>query len=106
MGIFALLDEESRFPKANDESLVQKFHSHCKNHSRYIRPRGNETAFGIHHYAGKVVYDARGFLEKNRDNLSANIVECMEKSGIELISQLFTSIDETRSTPETGLSSK
>jgi myosin-3 len=54
LGIFALLDEESRFPKANDESLVQKFHSHCKNHPRYIRPRGNETAFGIHHYAGKV----------------------------------------------------
>ncbi|CAF3672927.1 unnamed protein product [Rotaria sp. Silwood1] len=93
LGIFALLDEESRFPKANDESLVQKFHSHCKNHPRYIKPRGNETAFGIHHYAGKVVYDARGFLEKNRDNLSANLIECMEKSGIELISHLFTMTD-------------
>lgn len=54
LGILALLDEESRFPKANDESLVQKFHSHCKTHTRYIKPRGNETAFGIHHYAGKV----------------------------------------------------
>ncbi|CAF3814740.1 unnamed protein product [Rotaria magnacalcarata] len=105
LGIFALLDEESRFPKANDESLVQKFHSHCKNHVRYIRPRGNETAFGIHHYAGKVVYDARGFLEKNRDNLSANLIECMEKSGIELISYLFTINDDTSSTPDTVLSS-
>ncbi|CAF5120357.1 unnamed protein product, partial [Rotaria sp. Silwood1] len=40
-----------------------------------------------------VVYDARGFLEKNRDNLSANLIECMEKSGIELISHLFTMTD-------------
>ena len=54
----------------------------------------------------KVVYDARGFLEKNRDNLSANIVECMEKSGIELISHLFTTIDESSSTPDTVLSSQ
>ncbi|UJR37230.1 hypothetical protein I4U23_029939 [Adineta vaga] len=105
LGIFALLDEESRFPKANDESLVQKFHSHCKNHPRYIKPRGNETAFGIHHYAGKVVYDARGLLEKNRDNLSANLIECLEKSGTELISYLFTVNDDINSPPDTFASS-
>ncbi|CAF3445909.1 unnamed protein product [Rotaria sp. Silwood1] len=105
LGIFALLDEETRFPKASDESLVQKFHSHCKNHPRYIRPRGNETAFGIHHYAGKVVYDARGFLEKNRDNLSANLIECMEKSGIELIGYLFTINDDSTIISDTALSS-
>ena len=110
LGLFALLDEESRFPKANDKSLVQKFHSHCQHHRRYIQPKGNEIAFGIHHYAGKVtvdqwrfetmlagslqvVYDARGFLEKNRDNLSANLIECMKKSAIELISQLFVVSD-------------
>ena len=110
LGLFALLDEESRFPKANDKSLVQKFHSHCQHHRRYIQPKGNEIAFGIQHYAGKVptdprfvattlseplqvIYDAHGFLEKNRDNLSANLIECMKKSGIELISQLFTVSD-------------
>ncbi|CAF4006688.1 unnamed protein product [Adineta steineri] len=94
LGILALLDEESHFPKANDESLVQKFHSHCKYHSRYIKPKGNETTFGIHHYAGKVVYDAHGFLEKNRDNLSINLIECMKKSGMELIKHLFVITDE------------
>ncbi len=53
----------------------------------------------------QVVYDARGFLEKNRDNLSANLIECMEKSGIELISYLFNINDETNSTPDTHISS-
>lgn len=37
----------------------------------------------------KVVYDARGFLEKNRDNLSANLIECMKGSSIELVAELF-----------------
>ncbi len=54
----------------------------------------------------QVVYDARGFLEKNRDNLSANLIECMEKSGIELISYLFINNEETNSTPDTHISSK
>lgn len=89
MGIFALLDEESKFPKATDDSLVNKFHSHFKSSTRYIRPRGNEISFGINHYAGKVVYDARGFLEKNRDNLSTNLIDCMKGSNIELVSELF-----------------
>ncbi len=52
-----------------------------------------------------MVYDARGFLEKNRDNLSANLMECMEKSGIELISYLFNITDEANSTPDTHVSS-
>lgn len=56
MGLFALLDEESKFPKATDNSLVNKFHDHYKTCNRYIRPRGNDIAFGINHYAGKVIF--------------------------------------------------
>ena len=36
-----------------------------------------------------MVYDARGFLEKNRDNLSTNLIECLKNSCIELVSELF-----------------
>jgi hypothetical protein len=35
------------------------------------------------------VYDARGFLEKNRDNLSLNLIECMKNSNIQLVAELF-----------------
>ncbi len=99
--MFALLDDESKFPKATDTSLVNKFHSQFKSSSRYIRPRGNDISFVINHYAGKVVYEARGFLEKNRDNLSSNIVECMKKSKVHRIAELFW-IDKSNAskTPE------
>lgn len=98
--MFALLDDESKFPRATDTSLVNKFHSHYKASSRYIRPRGNDISFVINHYAGKVVYDARGFLEKNRDNLSSNLVECMKASTLDLIAELFGSERTESKTPE------
>lgn len=40
----------------------------------------------------KVVYDAKGFLEKNRDNLSSNLIDCMKKSNIELVAELFAAV--------------
>lgn len=89
LGLFALLDEESKFPKANDSSLIQKFHSNFKYTQRYVRSRGNEASFSINHYAGRVTYNADGFLEKNRDNLSSNLVDCMKMSRLQLISDLF-----------------
>ena len=42
----------------------------------------------------QVVYNARGFLEKNRDNLSTNLIECMEKS---TISHLFANLPSSSS---------
>lgn len=89
LGLFALLDEESKFPKATDISLINKFHSNFTFTQRYVRSKGNDVSFAINHYAGRVVYNANGFLEKNRDNLSSNLVDCMKMSKIQLISELF-----------------
>ncbi|KGL79234.1 Myosin-IIIb, partial [Tinamus guttatus] len=78
MGLLSLLDEESRFPQATDLTLVDKFEDNlrCK---YFWRPKGAELLFGIQHYAGKVLYDACAFLEKNRDTLH------------KLLQQLFSS---------------
>ncbi|XP_035752065.1 myosin-IIIb [Egretta garzetta] len=67
MGLLSLLDEESRFPQATDLTLVDKFEDNlrCK---YFWRPKGVELSFGIQHYAGKVLYDACAFFEKNREN--------------------------------------
>jgi myosin III len=53
MGLLALLDEESRFPKANDATLVEKFHRNIKA-SCYSKPKSNDLVFTIQHYAGQV----------------------------------------------------
>ncbi|XP_072331950.1 myosin-IIIb isoform X6 [Scyliorhinus torazame] len=89
MGLLSLLDEESRFPKASDQTLVDKFEDNLR--SKYFwRPKGVELCFGIKHYAGKVFYDPCGFLEKNRDTLPADIVVVLRTSENKLLQHLFS----------------
>uniref|UniRef100_A0A5S6L994 non-specific serine/threonine protein kinase n=1 Tax=Xenopus tropicalis TaxID=8364 RepID=A0A5S6L994_XENTR len=90
MGLLSLLDEESRFPQATDQTLVDKFEDNlrCK---YFWRPKGVELCFGIQHYAGKVLYNVCGFLEKNRDTLPADIVVVLRTSENKLLQQLFSS---------------
>ncbi|XP_066179441.1 myosin-IIIb [Sylvia atricapilla] len=90
MGLLSLLDEESRFPQATDVTLVDKFEDNlrCK---YFWRPKGVELSFGIQHYAGKVLYDASAFLEKNRDTLPADVVVVLRTSENKLLQQLFSS---------------
>ncbi|XP_042673360.1 myosin-IIIa-like [Centrocercus urophasianus] len=87
MGLLSLLDEESRFPQATDQTLVEKFEDNLK--SKYFwRPKRVDLTFGIYHYAGKVLYNASGFLAKNRDTLPADIVLLLRSSENNLIRQL------------------
>ncbi|XP_016431606.1 myosin-IIIa [Sinocyclocheilus rhinocerous] len=89
MGMLALLDEESRFPQATDQTLVEKFEVNLKS-KNFWRPKRVDLGFGIHHYAGKVIYNASGFLAKNRDALPADIVLLLRSSENELIRKLVT----------------
>uniref|UniRef100_A0A4W6DX18 non-specific serine/threonine protein kinase n=1 Tax=Lates calcarifer TaxID=8187 RepID=A0A4W6DX18_LATCA len=89
MGMLSLLDEESRFPQGTDQTLVEKFEDNLKTKS-FWRPKRVDLGFGIHHYAGKVMYNAAGFLAKNRDMLPADIVLLLRSSENELVRKLVT----------------
>ena len=102
LGLLALIDEESRFPRASDQSLATKLHNtHSNNTSgAYLAPPDGGTTFGISHYAGhvsanflstavcstwllsitilQVQYDMTGFLDKNRDTLPPSIIFLMK----------------------------
>ncbi|XP_004716170.1 myosin-IIIa [Echinops telfairi] len=87
MGLLSLLDEESRFPKATDQTLIEKFENNLKSQF-FWRPKRLDLSFGIHHYAGKVLYNASGFLAKNRDTLPTDIVLLLRSSESSVIRQL------------------
>ena len=57
-GLLALLDEESKFPKATDASLALKLHKTIGASARrsgiYVAPPNRGTTFGVNHYAGYV----------------------------------------------------
>ncbi|XP_047011938.2 myosin-IIIb [Ictalurus punctatus] len=89
MGLLSLLDEESRFPQATDQTLVDKFEDNLR-YKYFWRPKRVELCFGIQHYAGKVLYSVNGFLEKNRDTLPADIMVLLRTSENKLLQQLFS----------------
>uniref|UniRef100_A0A182J2M0 non-specific serine/threonine protein kinase n=1 Tax=Anopheles atroparvus TaxID=41427 RepID=A0A182J2M0_ANOAO len=88
LGLLALLDEESRFPRSTDRSLIEKFHQNVKS-KFYQRPKSDAVCFAIHHFAGRVVYQAEGFLEKNRNFLPAEIIQLIRQSQYDMIRFLF-----------------
>jgi myosin heavy subunit len=53
---------------------VQKFASNHKESPHFVAPKSNAIVFTVNHYAGTVLYDGEGFLEKNRDTLVARVV--------------------------------
>merc|ERR1711881_534399 len=84
MGIWAILEEESLFPKATDKSFEDKWKSqHLGKSPVFLKPQSKtdkNAHFAISHYAGIVSYNVTGWLEKNKDPVNDTVVEVM-KSG-------------------------
>uniref|UniRef100_A0A8C4EBQ7 Myosin VIIAa n=1 Tax=Dicentrarchus labrax TaxID=13489 RepID=A0A8C4EBQ7_DICLA len=90
MNIISLIDEESKFPKGTDTTMLNKLNFQHKLHTNYIPPKNtHETQFGIQHFAGVVYYETRGFLEKNRDTLYGDIIQLVHSSKNKFIKQIF-----------------
>ncbi|XP_018103359.1 unconventional myosin-VIIa isoform X2 [Xenopus laevis] len=90
MNIISLIDEESKFPKGTDTTMLYKLNMQHKLNTFYIPPKNNyETQFGINHFAGIVYYETRGFLEKNRDTLHGDIIQLVHSAKNKFIKQIF-----------------
>ncbi|XP_076939107.1 myosin-1-like [Bidens hawaiensis] len=82
LGLLTLLDEESTFPNGTDMTFATKLKQHLKTNSCFRGERGK--AFTVHHYAGEVIYDTSGFLEKNRDLLHLDSIQLLSSCTCEL----------------------
>jgi len=58
---------------------------------KYYKPSAStqESRFTISHYAGQVTYDARDWLEKNRDTLPPGVMEMLQASQNALVRSIF-----------------
>nr|WVH45741.1 MyoB [Craspedostauros australis] len=84
-GLLAMLNEECVRPKGGDDAFVAKALAANKKSPCLIASKTNRREFGIHHYAGKVMYDAEGFVGSNVDTLPTDLGECAAKSNNEII---------------------
>ncbi|TNN00172.1 hypothetical protein fugu_011418 [Takifugu bimaculatus] len=89
MGILDLLDEECLFPQGTDQSWLLKLFSYLEASPLFEKPRLSNEAFVIQHFADKVEYQCKGFLEKNRDTLYEELVEIMRASEFPFLADFF-----------------
>merc|ERR1719266_2901230 len=81
MGIWAILEEESLFPKATDKSFEEKLKASLGKLPVFLKPQSKtdkNAHFAIQHYAGCVSYNVTGWLEKNKDPVNDTVVEIMK----------------------------
>merc|ERR1719461_743285 len=83
MGIWAILEEESLFPKATDKSFEEKLKASLGKLPVFLKPQSKtdkNAHFAISHYAGIVSYNVTGWLEKNKDPVNDTAVECFKST--------------------------
>uniref|UniRef100_A0A8C1FWG9 Myosin VIIBb n=1 Tax=Cyprinus carpio carpio TaxID=630221 RepID=A0A8C1FWG9_CYPCA len=98
LNILALIDEESTFPKGTDATMLNKMNKEHDGNKLYMSSKSNHgMQFGVKHFAGTVYYDCEGFLEKNRDSLSMDIMELFKKSSNKMLKQIFEKDTNTNS---------
>ena len=92
MGLWAILEEESLFPKATDKSFEEKLKASLGKLPIFLKPQSKtdkNAHFAISHYAGIVSYNVTGWLEKNKDPVNDTVVDIMKNSSCKLLVQLW-----------------
>ncbi|KAK7153708.1 hypothetical protein R3I94_007174 [Phoxinus phoxinus] len=100
-GILAMLDEECLRPgTVTDDTFLDKLNTVCAEHQHFESRRSKNSkfltdhslphnCFRIQHYAGKVLYRAEGFVDKNNDLLYRDLSQAMYKANHSLMKLLF-----------------
>merc|ERR1719328_315621 len=93
MGIWAILEEESLFPKATDKSFEDKLKAgHLGKLPSFAKPQSKtdkNAHFACIHYAGTVSYNVTGWLEKNKDPVNDTVVDVLKRGSNELLVHLW-----------------
>nr|CAH0110978.1 unnamed protein product [Daphnia galeata] len=95
MGVLSILEEESMFPKATDQTFAEKLNNnHLGKSASFVKPKPakagcKEAHFAIAHYAGTVPYNITGWLEKNKDPLNDTVVDQFKKGSNKLVQEIF-----------------
>jgi myosin heavy chain 6/7 len=94
MGLLAILEEETLFPKASDKSFEDKLKENLlgKTNAFLKKQPGSKDKnahFAIAHYAGVVNYNLTDWLTKNKDQCNDTVVDQLKKADNQLVVYLF-----------------
>merc|ERR1712226_927193 len=104
MSIWAILEEESLFPKATDQSLEDKMKTtHLGKSPSMAKPQSKtdkNAHFAIIHYAGTVSYNVTAWLEKNKDPVNDTVVDVLKRGSNVLMQFLWADHPGQSAPPE------
>ena len=110
MGVWAILEEESLFPKATDKSFEDKIKAgHLGKSPSMAKPQSKtdkNAHFAIIHYAGTVSYNVTGWLEKNKDPVNDTVVDILKKGSNALLVHLWKDHPGQSAPPEEAAGGK
>ncbi|KAI3378798.1 hypothetical protein SNEBB_000798 [Seison nebaliae] len=107
LNIIALVDEETKFPKGTDLTMLEKLHSNHQRNPDYLLPKSSgDKSFGIRHFAGDVFYHSDGFLDKNRDTFSQDLLWLLQSTKSSFLRKLFSNDLDTLINDPTGTETK
>jgi myosin heavy chain 6/7 len=93
MGLLAILEEESLFPKASDQTFAAKLIDNLlgkePNFEKPSYKTDKNAHFAVVHYASTVSYNLTGWLFKNKDPLNDTIVEMCKNGSNRLMVRIF-----------------
>merc|ERR1719381_422996 len=110
MGIWAILEEESLFPKATDKSFEDKLKAqHLGKSPPFAKPQSKtdkNAHFAIIHYAGTVSYNVTAWLEKNKDPVNDTVVDVLKRGSNALMVHLWADHPGQSAPPDEGKKKK
>merc|ERR1712212_1070469 len=93
MGVWAILEEESLFPKATDKSFEEKLKAgllgKCAPFAKPQSKTDKNAHFAVIHYAGTVSYNVTAWLEKNKDPVNDTVVDVLKRASNNLLVHLW-----------------
>lgn len=90
LGILTVLNEECVLPRGNDSSFVFKVKTVNKYSESLIKNKlFAPYEFAVAHFSGDVKYDARKFVERNKDSLPMDLINAALKSTNTIIASEF-----------------
>ena len=91
-GILPMLHEQCQLgARGSEDQWRDAMNDKFRKHTYYVEERKSRTDFSINHYANKVTYDTTGCLDKNKDQLNADLQELMSSSLQPEINDILTS---------------
>mmetsp|Transcript_14936 Transcript_14936/g.28233 ORF Transcript_14936/g.28233 Transcript_14936/m.28233 type:complete len:3070 (+) Transcript_14936:85-9294(+) len=97
-GLLDMIDEEIRMPRGSDKTYMQKIVQKHGKKKIFTQNRKVKMNFMIAHFAGEVSYSSEGFLFKNKDKLTEDLVALLGKSSHPLLREIIVGAEGSKDT--------